>query len=1002
MFACIRFLFPAILAPLLSAQVITGSLEGVVRDPQGGLMAGAEVWVVQAETGYERRTRTNDSGVFRVEQLNVGSYGVDISAPGFKRFRMDASVGLGGMTYVNATMQLGEVAESVTVEASVAAVDVSTSEVSRNYGAAQMAQLPVLSRNPADLLQLAPGVPALTQDKNGSFTVGGLRPRSTSYNVDGSSNNFEVSSGFRTPVILEAVQETRALTNVYSSQFGKGAGAVVDMVLKSGTNRYHGELFAFHRNAVLDATPFFNNARGVSKPPFIHNTFGATFGGPVVRNRTFFFAAIERIAQRSSTIIVADIPSNGARQPDLAHPLTLATDPVVAELIRSSFARLPSCEAPGSLCRYSVNQKQPGDQWSGNLKVDHQFDSNNLLSIRFLARDLLYAPAEIIRDTAQTTLNRDTNLAITWRRVISPRIVNELIFANSYFNRSVTVPATALPDVSLPGLTIGASANLPQGFENTYYQFVENFSIAAGNHFLRLGADALHTGTAGFAEFDGRGIYAFAPMPANLGTPDGWLNFRLGRSARFVQSRGDFARDFRGWDSSFYLQDDWKLRPNLTVNLGLRYEIQFPRGITTQKEGKAVYDAFDFETKEYTFWRTDLNNLSPFAGVAWDPTGKGSTSLRAGYRLSYDRIVEDFFNIGAIKQEPYVKSYAAVIPAIPVIPLGYGESVAKGAGTPVRQLLSPGVVLPRTHSWQFSLQRRLFAATTIEAGYLGTAARKLPLVNAANRFNPVLRARPDPSFEQVETVDSLAWSNYHGLTTLLTHRPRRGLFLTAAYTWSKALDLIHDAVATYGGAPATAPVAIDPSTQRPYLGLEYGPAVFDRRHVFSSSFGCQMPRLTRHKLGGVLVNGWMLSGILLVQIGNPFTVMAGADLNQDGLANDRPDLVNSSLLGNLVFDRPETPVPREAFGGALQPIRIGSFGRNVLRRDAIANIDFQISKTFPVTEGRQLQFRAEMFNAANHPRFGTPNNTLSNPSFGAILSQENSPRYIRLGLKFLF
>ena len=233
-----------------------------------------------------------------MDQIPIGAYELTVTMANFKQVSTNLEVRLGSPVTVNLILPIGNVEETVVVQAGAAEVELSTSEISRNVSSESIEDVPVLSRNPAELLQLFPGVPAITQDKNGSFTVGGLRPRSSTYNVDGSSNNFDVSSGPRTPVIREAVAEMRALTNVFSAQYGKGSGAVIDMVIKSGTNNFHGEVFEFHRNSALSANGFFNNARGLEKPKYISNIYGFTIGGPIVKNKTFFFFAFQGMLER--------------------------------------------------------------------------------------------------------------------------------------------------------------------------------------------------------------------------------------------------------------------------------------------------------------------------------------------------------------------------------------------------------------------------------------------------------------------------------------------------------------------------------------------------------------------------------------------------------------------------------------------------------------------------------------------------------------------------------
>lgn len=989
----------------VSGQVVSGAIEGTITDEKGDLVAGATVIATAVETKQTRQIVTDGRGFFRLDQLPIGTYKINVTMTNFKQISTEVEVRLGSPVTVNLVMPIGNVSETVVIDAGAAQVELSTSEISRNVSSKSIEDLPVLSRNPAELLQLFPGVPAISQDKNGSFTVGGLRPRSTTYNVDGSSNNFDVSSGARTPVIKEAVQEFRALTNVFSAQYGKGAGAVIDMVLKSGTNNFHGELFEFSRNSALGANSFFNNARKLAKPKYISNIYGFTFGGPIKKDKTFFFAAFQGTNLRTESLETLNLPSNSVRTPittNVGSITSLATDPNVAKTITDIFAVLPSCVSAASLCVYVSNQARPTNEYLYSAKFDHNFTSKDTLTGRVLYRDLDAAANSGIASAVQNQINRDSNFGVTYRRVIGSNAVNEAIFNFSNFRREITVGAT-LPDVGISGYTgIGSSSNLPQAFTNKYFQFLDNYSWVKGGHTVKFGGEFLDTITTGFAYFSGRGIYAFQALPAPYGTTDALTNFRMGRAATFTRGQGDFARRFQNYDMSFYLQDDWKIRPNLTLNLGVRYDLQLAPNVTAVTNGTKAFAAFDPTNKQYTDYKSDTKNASPVFGFAWDPFGKGKTSLRGGYRLAFDRIVQDLYNIGSILQPPFVTVGSVQLPAVSSIPLGGGEAVAATQGLPVSLMLKPHTQVGYAHSYQFSWQQQIAKGFVTEIGYLGTAGRSLNQPIILNRIMPGTTVRPDTKFGQITLVGDDGYSNYNGLTSMLQYRPNSNIAITAAYTFSKALDIIHDSVAPFGGASTTSAVVADPLTGLPNNQLEYGRAVFDRPHAFSSSFVFRSPTLVKNKFAGIFLNGFQLSGIVLLQSGNPFLIIAGADLNRDGVNNDRPDLVDPSIPLKIYND-PNVVIPKAAFNGALTTAaRVGTLGRNVFRRDGVKNLDLAIAKRFTLTERFKFEFRGELFNTFNRTQFDQPNGTLSSATFGQITAQANSPRNIRFALRFFF
>ncbi len=997
--ALVALLFAAV----CSAQVITGSLQGIVRDQQGGVIPNVEVDITQEATNAHHATNTNASGAFRFDQLSIGQYKIQITSSGFKQVNTSVAVGLGDATALNIQLQIGEPSQSVEVNGQSALVQSDSAEVARGIEGSRITELPVVDRDPSKLLQLEPGVPAIVSDKNGTYTVGGLRPRSTTYNVDGSSNNYDVSSGQITPVIMEAVAEMHVVTDVFSPEYGKGAGAVVDMVMRSGTNKLHGDLFEYNRNTILNANPFFNNATAIGRAPYNQNDYGATFGGPIRKDKTFFFAAFEGINLRQSAIQRLTLPSNQYRTLDLTDPGSQAGDPKVAAAIQGVFARMPPCFATTETCIYSSNQASPINQYVGNLKLDHYLSSNDLLSGRLLIRnyDAAQNTALIGLNLTQTTTNY--NAAVTYHHIFTPNLVNEIIVTGAGYTQNIGVPPSSLPDVSISGYTgIGAASNYPQAFTNRNYEAVNNLSWLHGNHHFKFGLDFMHTSTVGEADFNSRGIYAVASLPSPYGVADALTNFRMGLAQQFVQDTGDFARQFANLDLSAYAQDEWKVRPNLTINLGVRFEQQFAPNVSDTANGQTAYEAFNSQTFQFAHISNPLHAFSPFVGLAWDPRGNGSTAIRVGYRRAYDRLVLDFYDIGAILQPPFIDSLGIALPQVPVIPLGNAVSIAKSAGLPISLMLDANAIkLPYADSWHVSIRQRVTGRGALEVGYMGTAGRDLPYTVASNRVDPTTKARANASFGLLQLVNSNAYSNYNGLLTKFTYNFAPTVYVTSQFTWSKALDIVHDAVAGFGSESSLAAQANFPGTQKPMLDLDYGPAVFDRPLAYSGSVVYRTPNWIHQKFAGALLNGWNASTIVIVQSGIPFSVFAGADLNQDGVNNDRPDLVNPSALSTS-YDNPSHVIPKSAFNGTATPIRIGNLGRNTFRQDGIANVDLSFSKQFSVTERAKLEFRSEFFNLFNHTRFGTPVNTLTSATFGQILTQDNSPRQIRIGLRLRF
>jgi hypothetical protein len=1017
-------------AATLAAQTVTGALEGSVQDPSGGLMPNVKVTLWREETGFSRTAMTNEAGLFRADQLPVGFYQFRAAADGFAALKGRVEVAAAGSALLKLVMQPGRVEQSVEVAASAVGVELMNFDMSRGESGAAIQDLPVLDRDVISLVALSPGVPApnekVTNDptaRRGAFNIGGTRWRNVIFNIDGTDNNDDRGSGTRASVIQESVQEMRVLTNVFSAQYGRGGGGVVDVILKSGTNQFHGAIFENFRNEDLNANDFFNNRAGLARPGDKRNEWGGVLGGPVIRNRTFFFAGLQgnniRLSRAGSVTVIPDAQR-------VVESLAAQGGAQVVSLIQSYYKLLP----PSRTGIIQANIPYPFDGYNWSVKIDHKLSDKDWLELRYFDRKFTGQYTFLIAPGNRWEHDRDSTLSGTWRCVFSPRAVNEFKASYLHLKRDSRTPDAQLPDVAISGFqTIGNSTNQPALYENRDAQFADNFSFAAGRHMLKAGTDIRWKQLVGYAYFYGRGVYTFGPT--SIAVPGysttAITNFQNGLALTFNQGVGDFERDFRTREYSFYLQDDWRLRPNLTLNLGVRYEIPLSPDIKGSKNGQKAYVAYDPFAARYVDLENRFNYFAPRLGGTWDPFGKGRTSIRGGYGLVYGRMVQDDYNIGAILQPPLLLlASLTVTPALGPIYLGRGPEVAKGQPVPVQGNLRAGVRLPYTHTWSAGVQQNIGTSSTLEVAYVGTASRRLSQQNEFNRFD-ITRypyARIDPKQGSLMLVDSTAFADYRSLQAGFRQRLRRGLSLTLAYTWSKAEDVIFDGIAGSGNgrgangssdaseSSAAMPTRFDPVTRRPLNEYEKGPAIFDRPHAFTASFVYRLPRLTSNRVAGAALHNWSVSGIATYQSGIPCNVLAGRDLSGDYVpGGDRPDIVDRSILGR-VYRNPDEVMPRTAFSlptpllptasAAGQPGTFGSLPRNAFRRDGVHEWDLSVVRQFPIRERVRLEFRGEFFNAFNTPQFNGPVINLVSTDFGRIRSTANTPRNIRFVLKLHF
>lgn len=1036
----LAFLTGCMLVGSARAQTAGGAISGTIKDGSGAIVPGGLATLTNIETGVSRSTLAGDSGVYRALNLQPGKYEVNVSAPGFSsQVRRGITVTVGADIVVDFELQVGTVVETVDVQGQVSTVDLASSTVNRMVQGSTIRELPLNGRDWTQLAILEPGISTVgtAGGRNGNgakLTVSGARPSENNFRLDGISMNDNSNStpGNTLGVNLgvEAVREFSVVSNNYSAEYGRATGAVINAVTRSGTNDLHGTLLYFHRNSVLDARNFFDR----QKPAFRRHQFGASAGGPIVKNRTFWFANYEDLRELLSETAIENTLSANARQGRLAAG-TVQVDPKIAPM----FGLLPLPNAGllgnGDTGQYIAQVPKDSKGLFVLGKVDHRFnDSLSLNGSYFIDDAKKNAP-----DTFYTKISGDISRRhavmseLTW--LMSPTTMSVTRLG---FSRSVNVsgdivevlnPLLENPSLGfLPGYNIGAtnvtgitvpgsgpgSLNVNELIFNSY-QVHQNFYFSKGKHSLKTG-------------------FSLERMQYNLDSPNrNGGDFQFGSIGDFITNRPtSFAALFPGSDTrrglrqtmlAGYLQDDIRLKPNFTVNIGLRYEfLTIPTEVNgkvallpdllspTVRVGGPVHDS-----------NPTTKNFSPRIGLVWDPFKDGKTSVRSSFAMFDSLPLLWLYDTPLTRSTPFfVQGVSTNIP-IGSFPNNAYSLIRTG---PLRTAYVD-VRPPRAYSlkWNFSIQRSI-RNMLVDVGYTGSRGLHLPLVERNMNtvvpvqtpngwfFNPAASVL-NPNFASINTTDTWnADSIYHGFQTSVKGNVRGGLQLVGSYAWSKSIDTASSTGSTaansgYVGASAAVTPLI-PS-------LNWGLSEFDLRHNLTLSAVWEVPVGGNFKgIAKHAFHGWQLGSIYRANTGNPFSVALAADR-----AGSRTDTTNAALgqRPNLVqgpgcekLTNPGSPnnfIKTECFSFPAQ-YYLGNLGRNTLTKPGLSNLDFSIFKNFKAGERLSAQFRTEFFNSLNHANFGTPAAVVFDRqgrvpgNAGRITSTATDARRIQFGLKLNF
>jgi len=1066
-----RFFFLAIclLVPTpLPAQRILGEFTGVVRDAADAVVSGANVSGVEKETKRRWTTTTNEYGIYRLGSLSAGSsYELTVEKTGFKTAtQQNLGIDVGAVRRVDFMLEVGAVSESVTVNSSESALNLEKSEVGAVVNRRQVLDLPLNGRSVYQLAELQPGVVRVagtglqeSETTGARVGAGGTRFRDNQILLDGVSNNNDRQGG-RTTINLspDAVEQFRIITNNMSAEYGRSGGAVISIISRGGTNDLHGSAFWFLRNDNLDASNTFE-ARAGSQPEFKQNQFGATIGGPILKNKLFYFGSYQGLRLRQPVTRLATVETPQFRE------FVLRTRPnsIAARLLRD----FPPSVDPTFNIR-DIGSPAPGVQVAGPLdgipdlgdvfvpvrgftnddqvsaRVDYTFnESRDTLNFRFSQLDQARqsAAGNSVRAFTADTLELDQNLGLNHTHVFSPSVVNDLRLG---YNFDPQLTDGNFPGIPSVGMNVaGRSAALfaatdgivfPLDIRTNTYTVYDALSINRGRHGIKLGM-----------EF--RRFFENSNFPTNLKPSVAFqdiLDFAddevLSIAARVDPTTGrptGTYRNFRQNEWGFFVQDDWKLTSRLTLNIGLRYEnfgsLTEKNGLLstlTQSGGNPALGKVGRVNKLYG---NDNNNWAPRFGFAWDPTGKGKWSIRGGSGLFYSRLWSNFtgntrFNapdslsvtLSALTPGQNPRSaYRIPFEGDPNFARPLDANGGSVALRPAVQTVDQGLVAPYNIQWFFGVQRRLPGDFVLEVNYLGNGGRKLLLRNEINRFSGD-RAdgtvnRVNQSFGSIIHGYNAVSSSYHALTSQLSRRFRSGFAANLAYTFSRSIDTDSE---PFGGGPGEQQGTLEVNNLR----LDRGLSAFDATHRLAASGIWELPFFRRSQgFAKAVLGGWQLNGILSLQSGFPFTVVTSEDYNLDGVFTDRPNAAKA--IPKVVGDKPRAHLDG-AFGGPelwadlFQPAAAGAtpnLGRNTFRGPGYASIDASLFKEFRLpglrSDGVRLQFRTEFFNLANRVNARGVSNSLgaynaatrrwSNVNFGRSL-QSFEARQIQFALKVLF
>ncbi len=1048
----------ALIPTSLFAQLTRGSIAGTVRDSSGAVVPGATVKVTSVTTNQQRTATTNAEGFYRVPAVEPGTYSILIEKSGFAGVEIrDAQVKTSQETTFDAELNVASTREVVDVSAQAEAITLNKSNPTIGLTATsrQAVELPLSgARDVNQLSLLSPNV--FRAPGSTGISANGQRARNNNFTIDGSDNNDISVTLSTTPIIPEAVAEFQIQTNPYNVEFGRNSGAQINVITKSGTNQLHGDVFEYYRGSALNAMSNVEKRNGLLEPARTNrNQAGFDIGAPIIKDRTFIFGLLQadrtRVGLAPGSTSTIPTPAGFAALNNV--PLRAASSSVAAQTAASRQAVLQSIGflndvyklkptfsgvktvlangVPIEVGNTNLPLSTPNNTWNWLVRADHQIRTGDNLTVRYVYNKPV--DTNVISNLQFGSLFAgqqailDQNLGLSETHVFTPAILNEFRF--SYVRRNLAFPENdpTTPSTAISGLfSIGGANNFPQGRVQNSFQFSDTLSWQKDRHSLKFGLDIRRIRLFNIAAFDSKGTFTFNNLE----------DFLNNKAVTFVHALQTATFDARQTQQGYFVQDDFRVTPNLTLNLGIRYEYsKVPFGAFGATDPQSLAAAVPGPIK------TDKNNFAPAFGLSYSPRvdsgflgkvlGDGKTVFRGGYRVAYDIL---FYNILTVNASNFPRVVVGRLDnAFDVYP-----TVASVSGAPVFNPLATYVNTPQDSAtpyaqlYSFSIQREMYRDFLVEFGYTGSRA-----VNAINQLEgnpailtpaqaltvqttrsttsiPTVQARRlQPQFGSRVQIATTAQSTYNGGFLSVNKRFSHGLQFGLSYTYSKNMSNNDESL----GVGAI--TAGSPQVPQDYLnyGAEKSPSAFDRTHRFVINYIYEIPwfRSSWAQMPVVkqVFTGWQFSGVTAFQSGQPFTIVTGVDSNGNGGGGDRPNFnpagafAEDPLTHNL-----RTFTTSKVNGQYLVPLGTnglplafslgnGNLGKNTLRAPGFWNTDISLSKKFKFLEKQALTFRVDFLNAFNQDNYGIPVNSLNSTSYGLNTNNWGN-RSITLGAKYTF
>ncbi|MBO0724414.1 MAG: TonB-dependent receptor [Blastocatellia bacterium] len=996
------FLLLISLAGAIYAQIGGGSIVGVVTDESGAALPAATVKATNVQTNVTNTTVSNAQGYYEFPLLPAGRYAIEVVAQGFQPAKsQEIGLNSGTRPKLDFSLKTGVASDVVNVTATTPLVNATTNDLGVVIDQNKVESLPLNGRNYQQLVGLQAGVvnaPSNPAGGRGGIEFNGLPALGNNLLLDGVDMSFgEVNAtggaaaGADGPLInavsVEAIQEFKATGSAFSAEYGRATGGVLNITTKSGTNQFHGTAFEYFRNDALDANSFFSNLNGLEKPPLRWNQFGGNLGGPIRRDKLFFFFNYEGAIVRRAAQIAGNVPT----------PALLAQ---VTPEIREALSQLPQDFTPTSnplIGLHTRNDQTRNDEHTYLGRLDWAL-GNHRISGRYNYNHQDFVNPQLMPDHPQIYPNRTHNLALQDNFTISPTMFNEFRvgFNRADLDRNFENFDQLSAFLSVTTGNLSASLLSFIHFTTNTYSVVDNFTNIRGNHTLKTGfeiRDVRSYRTQGGLPTHTYNTLAdlIADNPIKIGLV-------------FNTSKRNFTTDY-----GFYAQDDWRISPRFQFNFGLRYEYYTPLTGAYNITGSDPFGAFGPSNTE-PYFASDKNNFAPRLGLVWDILGDQKLVMRAGGGITYAPPQPIFYYDMAYSDPrlPLSATFArSDVPASVNISFPFPQSfVSQVVANP--SLLPAGLVLSRSITdynredeyagqWNLSLQSELTKTLAVQASYVGSRGLHLYTSRALNLIDPTTGKRPVPSIGQIDYREDSASSSYHALQLSVNKKIGFGFTTDVYYTYARAME--------YGGADAT--VTTD-GTVQDYNNVagSYGPKPGGARHSFVNVYSYDIPTLPFVKnsaFGRQALAGWSFQGIITRRSGLPLDVTAGRDLLGSGRsAANRPDLVLgvNPYLKNTDALTWLNPAAFDVSAPDAQN-RYGTLGYDAFLGPSAFTYDAALHKTFMLTERQRLNFRFEMFNALNHPALNNPVTNFSDANFGKIRTASGG-RNIQFALKYQF